>query len=706
MPIEVISLLSSSPVIPPSRGAPPTAKPLSRAPTRLHDTIDEDDDLKFDTFDLTADSQNNAIIRGLGLGGDGASKSSKSSKSSNATVGNSVDLLLSDYSNDDDDDDDDNASNAQRHRKPSTAPADGRASKRVRLSPPTEKPRRPEAFETWSFSRLNSESGASKPKGGNPVLGDDLTSSPPKPRQSTVRPSGAKNTILDDLDLFSSSPPNGVGRQPPTRPSKTVAWDPISSSAPLLDRDDRSAPAASSRTFQRTQSEVITLDDSDDLIRSDDDEEDEFPDITKLDAAKLRLLKASRRAPSQPSSKSAHSAKARSTSQGTSTRARAPAAKKSVEDREREKDKKAAEKLLKEKEKQRQREEKALEKQRAAALAAVNKVRTDKKVSTPEMIVDLPSSLNPAIILQAETLLQDLDVESFSWDPPVENVVRWRRKVRSRYNEELEHWEPIPMRIDQESYAMVIMPASQFVQLALGTDGTDLEAHATQMTSHFANHTVIYLIEGLTPWLRKNRSVRNRQFTAAVRSGMDGAEPGDAPPSGSQQPRRRKADAAQPQQYIDEDMVEDALLQMQVLHGVLIHHTAAAIETAQWIAVFTQHISTVPYRRQRDDANASSAGFCMEAGQVRTGDGARDTYMRMLQEVARVTNPISYGIANEFATVSRLVEGLEKGGPLTLEDVRRSANKDGAYTDRTVGPSISRRLYKIFTGMDETSTDI
>ncbi len=46
------------------------------------------------------------------------------------------------------------------------------------------------------------------------------------------------------------------------------------------------------------------------------------------------------------------------------------------------------------------------------------------------------------------------------------------------------------------------------------------------------------------------------------------------------------------------------------------------------------------------------------------------------------------------------------GGTLRLEDCRKSANKDGAFSDRTGGQAVSRRIYKVFTGREESSTDI
>ena len=96
----------------------------------------------------------------------------------------------------------------------------------------------------------------------------------------------------------------------------------------------------------------------------------------------------------------------------------------------------------------------------------------------------------------------------------------------------------------------------------------------------------------------------------------------------------------------------------------------------------------------------------MESGQVRSGDGAADIFIRMLQEMTQITAAVAYGIAAEYPTVRELVGVLERDGPLALQDCKKTANKNGAFTDRRVGPSISKRLHKMFTGTDEWSLNI
>ncbi|KAL1837713.1 hypothetical protein VTJ49DRAFT_3488 [Mycothermus thermophilus] len=502
---------------------------------------------------------------------------------------------------------------------------------------------------------------------------------------SPTKPSSAKANapiVIDDVDDFTSSPPARL----PVRPA--ASWDPISSSAPLpvVPNDEPSNPP---RSIRRTQSAVIALDDSD-----PGDSDDEFPDIADLTSKRHQLAALSRPSPNPTASQPAR----RPAADRRKPSSAAP--KKTAEERKREREAKAA---AREAEKERAKQEKA----RAAALAEVNKLRTDKKVSTPEMIVDLPDTLSEGVRLQTETLLRDLEVTSTTWSSPVEDVVRWRRKVRARYNDDLGHWEPIPETIEHENYAMVVMTAARFVELVVAdAQQTNLESHALRMKRHFPGDTIMYLIEGLDAWLRKNRSLRNRKFVSAVRSGLEQQQqhPDDPGPSSSQARRRRQNTTPT---YVDEEVIDQSLLQLQVLHSFLIHHTVAPVDTARWLTIFTQHISTAPYRRQRDAAtDAAGVAFCMESGQVRTGDSPRDTYVRVLQEIGRVTAPVAYGVVGEYPTLQGLVRVLETRGPLALEGVRRGVNKEGDVGERMVGPAVSKRMWKIFLGRDEGSTDI
>jgi crossover junction endonuclease EME1 len=228
-------------------------------------------------------------------------------------------------------------------------------------------------------------------------------------------------------------------------------------------------------------------------------------------------------------------------------------------------------------------EEVAREKELAKELAKVNTAKTDKKVSTPEMILELASAVDPVIKAQVEKMARPLQVDYKEWDYQ-KPIVRWKRKVTSQYNEELGHWEPIPLVVRSEDHILYVLEIKELVELAMGDEQNNLDAHVLRLKSQFPQAQLIYLIEGMIPWSRKNKGNKDKQFAAAVSSDLATSAPANS------QRKEKIPD------YVDEDIIEEALMQLQILHEALIHHTTVRVETAKWIIAFTQHISTIPYR--------------------------------------------------------------------------------------------------------------
>ncbi|KAJ5945674.1 hypothetical protein N7454_002513 [Penicillium verhagenii] len=371
-------------------------------------------------------------------------------------------------------------------------------------------------------------------------------------------------------------------------------------------------------------------------------------------------------------------------------KANARAEAKAQKDRERELEKERKAKL---------REEKARQKQVAADISEVNKLKVDKKDSTPEMIIHIASSLEEGSVgTQTIEFMKRLGVERKFFASPIPNLIKWSRKIKANYNEAAGHWEPCPLRIEEEKHVLCLVPAQDFVDMVISSPGSEeedtLELHVLKIRSAYPNHKLIYLIEGLTAWMRKNRNSRNRAYQAEFLN--------PPPPAvRAAENRKNKPENTPP---VDDDTIEDALLTLQVTYSCLIHHTNAPGESAEWIKNFTEHISTIPYRQEMMDGN--DAAFCMDVGQVKSGEDNSDTFVKMLQEINRVTASMSYGIAGQYPCVTDLIRGMRMHGPTALEDVRKSANRNGALTDSRVGPAASKRLYKVFTGLDPTSTDV
>jgi crossover junction endonuclease EME1 len=399
---------------------------------------------------------------------------------------------------------------------------------------------------------------------------------------------------------------------------------------------------------------------------------------------------------------------------------------------------KAAKDKTREEEKERKRfakAQKAKEKQEAADIAQVNKSKTDKKVSVTEMMVELSRSLQGTSVgNQVVEYMKHLEVDTTFFEEEIDlgqddqvdetygSLVKWRRKVKAKYNEDAGHWEPIAeLRIENEPHILVHLTASDFAGLVTVRSRTgrqesgmseeammrNIDQHVSNLRRKYKGCKPIYLIEGLESFLRKNKNVKNRAYTAAVLSQLPASEP-SAPPASSQARRRNKtknSSTTPDYTFMDADLAESLLLHLQINHSVLIHHTTSPSDTASWIRTFTEHISTIPYRHERMALNDAGAAFCMDVGQVKTGDDAHDTYVKMLQEVQRVTPAMAYGIANRYPNVRALVKAFREDGQLVLEDVRKGANRDGAVTNSRLGPAVSKRLYKLFMGRNEWSTD-
>ncbi|KAL8832802.1 MAG: hypothetical protein Q9170_004747 [Blastenia crenularia] len=338
-------------------------------------------------------------------------------------------------------------------------------------------------------------------------------------------------------------------------------------------------------------------------------------------------------------------------------------------------DARMAAKLLKTKEKEDEKERKRLmkeeqthEKQKERDRAEANKLKLDKKLSTPEMITDLPVSIaGQSVDTQIREVLKQLGVEVTSYQSPVPNLIKWRRKIESRFNVEKGCRERLLTKeIDCEKHVMCLMSATELAELvALDAEGgsESLDKHVSCIKSAFSDCIPIYMIEGLDAWIRKNRNARNRAYIAAVRADAE-ANGNESATTNSRAASKQKT---QRTEAVDEDMMEDALLRLQIVNKCLVHHAAASVETAEWVAHFTEQISQIPYRHEQ---MARESTFCMDSGQVKSGKDAEEVYINMLLANVRVTAPIAYGIAARYPNVPALVRGLEEKGPTALENLK------------------------------------
>ena len=484
---------------------------------------------------------------------------------------------------------------------------------------------------------------------------------PPAPAPQQQRRTGFQRTDTitidsddDDHDCYNAAGGRGRGRGTVERRENIEEFesDRVPIQLPKMDElmdfsedfcelPSKSKATANSLFSNRTASLLASLEDSETTSKKTKSSRSRKGNETEILSDDDNLLE-----PPQPKRKTT-----KPTSQDKEAKAR---------DREATKTQREREKQLEKGRKAKAKEDKAKEKQLATDLAQANKSKIDKKESTPDMIVDLASSLEGSSVgNQAVEFMRRLGVEHTFFASSIPGIVKWRRKVKATFNESLGYWEPCRLHIQQEKHVLCLLTAQEFVDMVIAPpDSENLEMHVLKIKSAYPGCKPIYLIEGLTSWMRKNHNARNRAYQAEVRRQFD-------PSSSTTSSSRKKPETTPP---IDDDTLEDALLTLQVTHACLIHHTAAAPESAEWLKTFTEHVSTIPYRLEVMQGNDSA--FCMDVGQVKTGEDQTDTFVKMLQEVNRVTASMAYGIVARYPTVGDLVEAMKRGGPGLLEDVK------------------------------------
>jgi crossover junction endonuclease EME1 len=92
----------------------------------------------------------------------------------------------------------------------------------------------------------------------------------------------------------------------------------------------------------------------------------------------------------------------------------------------------------------------------------------------------------------------------------------------------------------------------------------------------------------------------------------------------------------------------------------------------------------------------------MDVGQVRSGTNAEDTFSKMLQQVHMSTEGVAKAIQMRYPSVQKLFDAFLTGGDDVLKDIPIVRNRAGGVaTGRALGPAMSRKMARVFTGKDE-----
>ena len=394
----------------------------------------------------------------------------------------------------------------------------------------------------------------------------------------------------------------------------------------------------------------------------------------------------------------------------------AKAAKQERQRQERESEKEAAKQVRAE-----ARIAKAAEKQHVADLAAVNRSKLDKNATTPEMIVDFPTSMEgTSSLTQCREFLRTANSETSIYASEIAGVIKFRRKIVAKFNDELGYMIRVEPRVDDEKMILLHLPAEEFARLVspLTPQDETLEEHLARVRGLHPNCRAIYLIEGLERLIAKEKNASNRAYQAAVRRAAAAVVEKEQQTTASTDLGDRPQAARKPKTkssafIVDEVAIEAALLSLQIEHSLQIHQCITPLDVGETVLAMTQQLSLSRYRDPPSLTAAQMAlqpNFCMSTGQVSTGKDLNDTYLKMLQQVIRVTEREARAIAKTYPHLGALFAAFRSGGGKVLEGIMKEGggakgtNNGGPAAERRIGPATSERLFRIFLGSDPDET--
>ncbi|RGB34850.1 hypothetical protein C1646_624050 [Rhizophagus diaphanus] len=180
-----------------------------------------------------------------------------------------------------------------------------------------------------------------------------------------------------------------------------------------------------------------------------------------------------------------------------------------------------------------------------------------------------------------------MTINTFQHDIP--NIIKWRRKVTAEWDDELCAFMPIPEKIQDESFILIYFDVSEFIKLIKDDNLTE---NINRLRETFINKKLVILIEGYENYCRKRKTQINRNFTDAVRLGIEDHDFEDMETTRVPTKKKKKNYEQEP----DLEEVEEKFLWLQIIAKCLIIHTKDFEDTAETIGILSTDIATIPYK--------------------------------------------------------------------------------------------------------------
>lgn len=239
-------------------------------------------------------------------------------------------------------------------------------------------------------------------------------------------------------------------------------------------------------------------------------------------------------------------------------------------------------------------------------------------------------------------------VEAF--DCGIDNAIRWRRHIRSQYDLETKSWRSVAPYIAQEDICLLFFSAAELAEHIQANDIPQILAGARSSLNLSPTGQVILLVAGFEAYYRQTKVAEDRVHRAAV--------------TGSARPLERSLVALT---HLDKQVVEKAITRLALVDKCQVIQVEKSEEIVRWLVALTAEIGlrrTKSVSLERSVPNAHSRyridhlTFCPDQT-AKSGSDLRDTYVKMLTCVPRVTQSAAEGIVDSYPTIRKLYEAWD-----------------------------------------------
>ncbi|XP_077528372.1 structure-specific endonuclease subunit EME2-like [Haemaphysalis longicornis] len=555
-----------------------------------------------------------------------------------------------------------------------------------------------------------------------------LTEGVPLPATSLQKSWEASAPLAADSQLLTSTPDcrrqtsgscnggsNNTSSEPGVRVSGSSLWDSDEEELPPLSARLQLAVGGSTtnsleKGTKRVKEDVHKISESEE----DNDDDDGLPDVMGLSQVLRRL------SPPPPSSSIQPVTASRTCSSGAEeheevfpvameeeaaeeapfTHVKPKRARLTPEERE-------ARRLAKEQEKQR----------KAAATELGRATKPAHCLKYVTVVLDFRLLEDASSMEVVSDTLRQAEIRSEVRTLPVERAVSWNRTALSLDQEDC----TLAREQVEESDVLVVLPWDQFlclvasqkqagplliavffifrtlafIKCTMGDPGVrtqpSLGEHLLSIQGVYPGKQLSYVVYGLEKYFKKEKSRVNAQYRALV--------------LGSQQATARKTKkpgGAYDGPSLTRKDIQEAVVPLQLDHGVTIATKETPQELAEYLVKFTRALAERPHR----EAKQSRPFHRLAPGSLSKHDSLRRTWQAQLEQFASVSRDIAEAIVSRYPAPRLLLQAYQAcehkaAGEALLADIQVRRGAGVLESTRRVGPAISGRIYRFFVASDQ-----